>query len=216
MASSFPSFFLLHEQTTKFPPITRTLFRYGPREEVRISTLPQTDPGKYNCNLDVVYFMPGKAQQKLLHDFPGNVWSLKKSLIEFCHLFFSFAIHNTTQAGKFCYQRTQNLCRRCRRFRQRVCECQDCLISPHYHTCQVSLDGGSSVITLLPLLLWDGWFCYQFRDFFLLVLFFLGSSSLMLLCTCSPSAGHDTQSIQPPTSSLLSYAKNRNPGNNLR
>lgn len=98
---------------------------------------------------------------------------LKKTLIEFCHLFFSFAIHNTTQAGKFCYQRTQNLCRRCRRFRQRVCECQDCLISPHYHTCQVSLDGGSSVITLLPLLLWGGWFCYQFRDFFLLFLFSL-------------------------------------------
>lgn len=104
--------------------------------------------------------------------------------------------------GKFCYQRSQNLCRR-RRFRQlcalsgQVCVSvsQDCLISPHYHTCQVSPRGGSSVITLLPLFFW-AWFCYQFRDFFLLAVVLL--LFFRSLCTCSPSAGHDTQSIQSP------------------
>lgn len=123
--------------------------------------------------------------------------------------------------GKFCYQRSQNLCRR---FRQlcplQVCECQDCLISPHYHTCQVSAcPCWSEVLLLSPSSLFlgrqGGWFCYQFRDFYLFVVLLLFFRSA--LCTCSPSAGHDTQSIQPPVSRPSrppTWLKNRNPGNN--
>lgn len=59
-----------------------------------------------------------------------------------------------------------------------------------------------------------GWFCcYQFRDFFLMAVLLLFFRSA--LCTCSPSAGHDTQSIQPPPRPLSPpVMKNRNAGNN--
>lgn len=63
--------------------------------------------------------------------FSGFREVLKISSIKLCHLFFSLQ-QNTTHTfgvGKFCYQRSQNLCRRRRRFRQlcalsgQVCEC---------------------------------------------------------------------------------------------
>lgn len=134
--------------------------------------------------------------------FSGFREVLKICSINLCHLFFSLQ-QNTTHTfgvGKFCYQRSQNLCRRRRRFRQlcalsgQVCECVPRL---SYIT----------TLSYMPGFTPRRFFCYHPPPSLLLGLVLLSISRLFLaglllffrsLCTCSPSAGHDTQSIQSP------------------
>lgn len=150
-SSFLPSFFMLFLANDKvFSSNNTDTFPARPRE-VRISTLlshQDQDRGKNNCNLVLVILCrpPGKAQQKLRCTIFRVSCGLKNV---FNQILPSFLLVHKTQhtvsrsvsrcVGKLCYQRSQNLCRR---FRQlcplQVCECQDCLISPHYHTCQVS------------------------------------------------------------------------------
>lgn len=68
--------------------------------------------------------------------------------------------------------------------------------------------GGSSVITLLPLFFW-AWFCYQFRDFFLLAS--CSSSGRCVLVRLQLDTTHNQYN---PHLLVATWLKNRNPGNN--
>lgn len=226
-------------QTTKFAPaITRTLFRHGP-ERSGFPPLSQDQPAEEKKNRNnrnlVVYFMPaaGKSSAQKLHSARFSGFRVVLKNIQSNSAIFSSRPQNTTQThaqtlsvGKFCYQRSPNLCRR-RRFRQ-LCTLQKCvsvktvlyhhiIIHARFHPAlpEVPLISPSSSVFSL-----QGWLVVllSISRLFLAGPFSCSSSDrrCCVLVRLQQLDTTNTQSIQPQSCvlGLSTSLKNRNPGNN--